>query len=42
MKSIGVVFGLLLGGLFVVGQTAAAESLKVYSVSEGNTSRCCQ
>lgn len=35
MKSVGVVFGLLLGGLFVVGQTAAAESLKVYSVSEG-------
>jgi peptide-methionine (R)-S-oxide reductase len=35
MKSIGVVVGLLLAGLFVAGQTAVAEPLKVYSVSEG-------
>jgi len=35
MKSIGVVVGLLLAGLFVAGQTVAAEPLKVYSVSEG-------
>lgn len=36
MKGIGVVPGLLLGvGLCVVWQTAAAESLKVYSVGEG-------
>jgi peptide-methionine (R)-S-oxide reductase len=35
MKSMGVVVGLLLAGLFVVGQPAVAESLKVYSVSEG-------
>jgi peptide-methionine (R)-S-oxide reductase len=35
MKSIGVVVGLLLAGLFVAGQTVAAEPLKVYFVSEG-------
>jgi peptide-methionine (R)-S-oxide reductase len=35
MKSFGVVVGLLLAGLFVVAQTAVAEPLKVYSVSEG-------
>jgi peptide-methionine (R)-S-oxide reductase len=34
MKYIGVVFGLLLAGLFAAGPTAA-EPLKVYSVSEG-------
>ncbi|HXV21893.1 MAG TPA: peptide-methionine (R)-S-oxide reductase MsrB [Desulfuromonadales bacterium] len=35
MKSRGVVVGLLLAGLFVVGQSDGAEPLKVYSVDEG-------
>ncbi|HEY7745978.1 MAG TPA: peptide-methionine (R)-S-oxide reductase MsrB [Desulfuromonadales bacterium] len=36
MKSLGVVVGLLLAGLLAVWQTAAAaEPLKVYSVTEG-------
>ena len=35
MKRMGVIVGLLLAGMFIFGQPAVAESLKVYSVGEG-------